>query len=422
MIVVTAEPRRRRGGARGRRARDRRPGRGRPVGRRRAAAWPRRRARGAERALLVPGDCPALDPGRGVGAARRPPRRRRGDRPRPARHAARTRCCSRRRGAIAPSFGPGSFARHAAAGRRGRARRVRVAHAPSLELDVDTPGDLAALRGRCAPPGGRAAHAGAAGPDGAALRARVTALAAEPLPGLPEIRPGRRPRRAARRGGRAAARARAGRRRRPRGRAQGGREGRGPRRAARGRHARRARPSRSAAEHGKDPRLVELILAESAELRAGRRGPPDRPHAPRLRVRERRRRPVQRRRRGARGAPPGRPGRVRARAAGAARLRRRGDRLVRPRVARRPGRGRDRLRRARPARGLARAARRAGPGAARDRDRRRRRGRGRVRPRARQGHREPAVRLRGLDRWVLGEDGPGVAGALLRAREQDLFG
>ncbi len=36
--------------------------------------------------------------------------------------------------------------------------------------------------------------------------------------------------------------------------------------------------------------------------------------------------------------------------------------------------------------------------------------------------REPAVRLRGLDRFVLGEDGPGVAGALLRAREQDLFG
>ncbi len=34
---------------------------------------------------------------------------------------------------------------------------------------------------------------------------------------------------------------------------------------------------------------------------------------------------------------------------------------------------------------------------------------------------EPAVRLRGLERWVLDEDGPGVA-VLLRAREQDLFG
>ena len=34
---------------------------------------------------------------------------------------------------------------------------------------------------------------------------------------------------------------------------------------------------------------------------------------------------------------------------------------------------------------------------------------------------EPAVRLRGLERFVLGEDGPGAA-APVRAREQDLFG
>jgi coenzyme F420-0:L-glutamate ligase/coenzyme F420-1:gamma-L-glutamate ligase len=34
---------------------------------------------------------------------------------------------------------------------------------------------------------------------------------------------------------------------------------------------------------------------------------------------------------------------------------------------------------------------------------------------------EPAVRLRGLERFVLGEDGPGAA-ALVRARDQDLFG
>ena len=34
---------------------------------------------------------------------------------------------------------------------------------------------------------------------------------------------------------------------------------------------------------------------------------------------------------------------------------------------------------------------------------------------------EPAVRLRGLERWVLDADGPGAA-ALLRAPEQDLFG
>jgi 2-phospho-L-lactate guanylyltransferase len=47
--------------------------------------------------------------------------------------------------AIAPAFGPGSFARHAALGAAAGAT-VRVAQAPSLELDVDTPGDLDALR------------------------------------------------------------------------------------------------------------------------------------------------------------------------------------------------------------------------------------------------------------------------------------
>jgi 2-phospho-L-lactate guanylyltransferase len=47
--------------------------------------------------------------------------------------------------AITPSFGPGSFARHAARGRAG-GTTVAVAELPSLGLDVDTPGDLAALR------------------------------------------------------------------------------------------------------------------------------------------------------------------------------------------------------------------------------------------------------------------------------------
>jgi 2-phospho-L-lactate guanylyltransferase len=99
--------------------------------------------RGAERALLVPGDCPALDPaelstlltghregvvivsdrhGQGTNALLLAPPR-----------------------ALVPSFGPGSLARHAARASAGGAR-VRVAQAPSLELDVDTPGDLAALR------------------------------------------------------------------------------------------------------------------------------------------------------------------------------------------------------------------------------------------------------------------------------------
>jgi 2-phospho-L-lactate/phosphoenolpyruvate guanylyltransferase len=101
-------------------------------------------ARGAHRVLLVPGDCPALDasevgrlldefPGAGLVIV-------------PDRHGSGTNALLiAPPGTVDPSFGPGSFARHAA---RGAAARtvVRVAQAPSLELDVDTPGDLAALR------------------------------------------------------------------------------------------------------------------------------------------------------------------------------------------------------------------------------------------------------------------------------------
>jgi 2-phospho-L-lactate guanylyltransferase len=101
-------------------------------------------ARGAHRALLVPGDCPALDPGEvgrlldsfpGAGLVIVPDR-----------HGSGTNALLiAPPGAVEPSFGHGSFARHAA---RGAAAGlvVRVAQAPSLELDVDTPGDLAALR------------------------------------------------------------------------------------------------------------------------------------------------------------------------------------------------------------------------------------------------------------------------------------
>jgi 2-phospho-L-lactate guanylyltransferase len=101
-------------------------------------------ARGAHRVLLVPGDCPALDPaevGRlldgfpGTGLVIVPDR-----------HGSGTNALLiAPPSAIEPSFGPGSFARHAALGAAARIG-VRVAHAPSLELDVDTPGDLAALR------------------------------------------------------------------------------------------------------------------------------------------------------------------------------------------------------------------------------------------------------------------------------------
>jgi 2-phospho-L-lactate guanylyltransferase len=105
-------------------------------------------ARGATRVLLVPGDCPALDAGevsallaRDAGPATQP-----SVVIVPDRHGSGTNALLiEPPGALVPAFGVGSFARHAARARAGGAR-VSVAQAPSLALDVDTPGDLAALR------------------------------------------------------------------------------------------------------------------------------------------------------------------------------------------------------------------------------------------------------------------------------------
>jgi 2-phospho-L-lactate guanylyltransferase len=98
--------------------------------------------RGAERVLLVPGDCPALDPRELSGLL---------DRSGevvivPDRHGSGTNALLLRPPTVmAPSFGAGSFARHAALARAAGAA-VKVAELPSLSLDVDTPDDLAALR------------------------------------------------------------------------------------------------------------------------------------------------------------------------------------------------------------------------------------------------------------------------------------
>jgi 2-phospho-L-lactate/phosphoenolpyruvate guanylyltransferase len=99
--------------------------------------------RGAERALLVPGDCPALDPHEVDTLLRN---HKGGVTIVPDRHGEGTNALLLTPPkALSPAFGPGSMARHAALARAGGAT-VRVAQAPSLELDVDTPGDLAALR------------------------------------------------------------------------------------------------------------------------------------------------------------------------------------------------------------------------------------------------------------------------------------
>jgi 2-phospho-L-lactate guanylyltransferase len=110
-------------------------------------------ARDADRVLLVPGDCPALDPAeiRALLA-----------------HDAAVVIVPDRHGTgtnsllltppdvIEPSFGEGSFERHRALAAAAGASFV-VAEAGSLELDVDTPDDLAALRRTLrARPGGAA--------------------------------------------------------------------------------------------------------------------------------------------------------------------------------------------------------------------------------------------------------------------------
>jgi 2-phospho-L-lactate/phosphoenolpyruvate guanylyltransferase len=98
--------------------------------------------RGAERVLLVPGDCPTLDP-REVAALLE---RRGGVVIVPDRHGSGTNALLLEPPQVMPpSFGAGSFARHAALAWAAGAD-VKVAELPSLGLDVDTPADLAALR------------------------------------------------------------------------------------------------------------------------------------------------------------------------------------------------------------------------------------------------------------------------------------
>ena len=143
-----------------------------------------------------------------------------------------------------------------------------------------------------------------------------------------------------------------------------------------------------AAEHGKDPRHVEVVLSEAAAARPRGRRPPDLPHPPRLRVRERGRGRLQRVRAGLARPAARRPGR--ARRGGCARaLPDRPAVIITDSFGRAWRHGQCEVAIGvaglRAAGGLARAAGAAGPRTARDRDRDRRRGRGRRRPGARQG-------------------------------------
>ena len=104
----------------------------------------RARELGYERALLVPGDCPADRRPRVERADRASGVARRGDRARSARRGYQRAGDSPLQVNIEPQFGPGSRARHVEqAVAKGLVHEViRV---PSLELDVDTGEDASAL-------------------------------------------------------------------------------------------------------------------------------------------------------------------------------------------------------------------------------------------------------------------------------------
>lgn len=103
--------------------------------------------RGAERVLCIPGDCPALDP---VEIAALLSDADRAPQPEvviiPDRHGTGTNgLLLSPPDAIAPSFGPGSCARHTTLA-RDVGVSCRIASPSSLLLDIDTGADLAALR------------------------------------------------------------------------------------------------------------------------------------------------------------------------------------------------------------------------------------------------------------------------------------
>jgi 2-phospho-L-lactate guanylyltransferase len=100
---------------------------------------------GAERVLLVPGDCPMLDPTELEQLIARPA----GDRSAlivPDRHGTGTNALLLAPpGALAPAFGPGSCQRHVA-NARAEGAAAEVVEVESLALDVDTPEDLVMLQ------------------------------------------------------------------------------------------------------------------------------------------------------------------------------------------------------------------------------------------------------------------------------------
>ncbi len=112
---------------------------------------------GAERALLIPGDCPLLNPAELDQLLARPTE------PEsvlivPDRHGTGTNALLLTPpDSLVPAFGPGSCERHAAHAEAGGVAH-EVVEVPSLALDIDTPEDLQALQETLAVTRGNAAH------------------------------------------------------------------------------------------------------------------------------------------------------------------------------------------------------------------------------------------------------------------------
>jgi 2-phospho-L-lactate guanylyltransferase len=103
-------------------------------------------AMGAERVLLIPGDCPALDPAELSGLLLAPPAGPREVVIVPDRHGTGTNALLLTPPrVIVPAFGTGSRRRHEELAAEAGAQ-TRVQPLASLALDVDTPDDLDALR------------------------------------------------------------------------------------------------------------------------------------------------------------------------------------------------------------------------------------------------------------------------------------
>lgn len=102
--------------------------------------------RGADRVLLVPGDCPQIDPAE-IDALLAHPVSRPSVLIVPDRHGTGTNgLVITPPTAISPSFGPGSAQRHLELA-RARGANAEIVPVPSLALDIDTPDDLESLVG-----------------------------------------------------------------------------------------------------------------------------------------------------------------------------------------------------------------------------------------------------------------------------------